>query len=119
MKEGSIGGQRYQPNRLRVVFQPHQVSRTRFFLEDFADSFELADEVIVPDIYFVRDSESDRQLVSGNDLAERITHRGGLARYVPNLDDIAEYLAGNAREGDLVITMGFTLILCDFCFSFR
>ena len=98
--------QRYQPDRLRVVFQPHQVSRTRFFLEDFADSFELADEVIVPDIYFVRDSESDRQLISGNDLAERITRRGGLARYVPNLDDIAEYLAADARGGDLVITMG-------------
>jgi UDP-N-acetylmuramate--alanine ligase len=45
-------------------------------------------------------------LISGNDLAERITRRGGLARYVPNLDDIAQYLAADARGGDLVITMG-------------
>ena len=29
--------ERYQPKRLICVFQPHQHSRTRFLLEDFAD----------------------------------------------------------------------------------
>jgi UDP-N-acetylmuramate--alanine ligase len=98
--------QRYRPRRLRVVFQPHQVSRTRFFLDDFASSLSLADEVLVPDIYFVRDSQSDRHLVSGLDLAERIARRGGRARYIPSLAAIAEYLAGEAQPFDLLLTMG-------------
>lgn len=98
--------ERYRPRRLWVVFQPHQHSRTRFFLEDFARSFELADEVIVPDIYFVRDSESERQLISSRTLVELIASRGGRARYMPNLHDIAGCLAGEAAAGDLVLTMG-------------
>ncbi|MHC4632046.1 MAG: UDP-N-acetylmuramate--L-alanine ligase, partial [Planctomycetota bacterium] len=49
--------QRYQPRRLWCVFQPHQYSRTRFLLDDFAESFKLADVTIVPEIYFVRDSQ--------------------------------------------------------------
>lgn len=98
--------ERYQPNRLIVVFQPHQVSRTRFFLADFAESFQQADEIIVPDIYFVRDSEADRQLVSSNDLVARIGQRGGKAKYVPELDQIADHLAEQVKPGDLVMTMG-------------
>jgi UDP-N-acetylmuramate--alanine ligase len=43
--------------RLVCVFQPHQHSRTRFLLDEFAQSFSQADMVIVPHIYFVRDSE--------------------------------------------------------------
>ncbi len=51
----------YRPQRLVCVFQPHQHSRTRFLLDDFARSFAHADVTIVPDIYFVRDSEADRR----------------------------------------------------------
>jgi UDP-N-acetylmuramate--alanine ligase len=97
---------RYRPRRLWVVFQPHQHSRTRFFLQDFADSLELADEVVVPAIYFVRDSESDRQLVSGRDLVARITERGASAAYIPRLEDIAEHLGHEVGDGDVVVTMG-------------
>ena len=96
----------YEPRRLIVVFQPHQVSRTRFFLEDFAGSFELADIVVLPDIYFVRDSEEDRQLVSSNDLVRRINRSGGDAVYVPTLEEIAIHLAGIVRDGDMLVTMG-------------
>jgi len=46
----------FQPRRLVCVFQPHQHSRTRHLLDDFARSFTSADLVLVPDIYFVRDS---------------------------------------------------------------
>lgn len=50
----------HHPHReLCVVFQPHQYSRTREFLPEFATAFTHADRVIVPDIYFSRDSEID------------------------------------------------------------
>jgi UDP-N-acetylmuramate--alanine ligase len=98
--------EKYQPTRLFCVFQPHQHSRTRFLLEDFATSFAEADETIVPDIYFVRDSESERQKVSAVDLVQRINTAGQRAMHLPEFEKIVNYLKTNVRAGDLVITMG-------------
>jgi len=98
--------ERYEPKRLICVFQPHQHSRTRFLLEDFAASFAAADQTIVPDIYFVRDSESERHRVSSGDLVERINRNGQSAMHLSGFEPIVEHLRDNVREGDLVVTMG-------------
>ena len=98
--------ERYNPKRLICIFQPHQHSRTRFLLEDFAASFAAADETIVPDIYFVRDSESERHSVSAADLVERINRNGQHALHLPEFAAIVEHLRRNVRGGDLVVTMG-------------
>ncbi len=98
--------ERYRPRRLWCVFQPHQYSRTRRMLSDFAGSFELADRVVVPDIYFVRDTENDRQSVCANDLVERICDQGGDAVYISGFDEIASFVASEASAGDVVVTMG-------------
>jgi UDP-N-acetylmuramate--alanine ligase len=96
----------YSPGKMFVVFQPHQHSRTRFLLNDFARSFSAADVVIVPDIYFVRDSESERDLVAATDLVNQIHLNGGEARYEPDFDRIVSMLCHEVQENDLVITMG-------------
>jgi UDP-N-acetylmuramate--alanine ligase len=64
--------QLYEPDRLWCVFQPHQYSRTRYLLDDFAGSFGLADMTIIPEIYFVRDHEESKQHVNSQILVERI-----------------------------------------------
>lgn len=96
----------WRPKRLICVFQPHQHSRTRFLLKDFAKSFGSADEVIVPDIYFVRDSDLEKDYISSEDLVAQIRLHGGSATYVKTLDRIAEHLRGRLEAGDLVVTMG-------------
>jgi len=96
----------YNPRRMFVVFQPHQHSRTRFLLNDFAMSFGSADVVIVPDIYFVRDSEAERELIDATVLVERIHLAGGDARYEPSFAKIAAQLCAEVSAGDLVVTMG-------------
>jgi len=98
--------ERYQPERMWVVFQPHQHSRTRFLLEDFARSFDLAEHVIVPEIYFVRDSERERELVCAEDLALRVRQRGRDALHIPDFQQIVELLVARVKPGDVVITMG-------------
>ncbi|MFA5863526.1 MAG: UDP-N-acetylmuramate--L-alanine ligase [Phycisphaerae bacterium] len=96
----------YNPRRLWCIFQPHQHSRTRFLLNDFAKSFTAADVVVVPEIYFVRDSETECQLVNSGDLVARIAQNGGTACYLPRFDQILQYLKSQLAAGDLVITMG-------------
>ena len=98
--------ERYAPRRLFCVFQPHQHSRTRFLLDEFATAFSAADETIVPDIYFVRDSEAERSRVSAADLVERVSRNGQKARHLPRFDAIVDYLRGVVGPGDLVVTMG-------------
>jgi UDP-N-acetylmuramate--alanine ligase len=95
-----------QPRRLVCIFQPHQHSRTRFLLEQFAQSFTGADVVIVPDIYFVRDSETERAKVSSADLVERLRRRGIDATHIASFDAIVERLEDTCQDGDLVLVMG-------------
>jgi len=96
----------YRPGRLVCLFQPHQHSRTRFLMEQFATSFSQADIVIVPHIYFVRDSEQERHAVKAGDLVDRLRSQGRQAMHVYPFEAIVEQLQLIARGGDLVVTMG-------------
>ncbi len=93
-------------NRLIVVFQPHQYSRTRFLLKEFALSFSEADKVVVPDIYFVRDSVMEKKLVNAQILVEKIRKNGREALYLPTFEEITEYLLEIVKQGDVVLTIG-------------
>jgi UDP-N-acetylmuramate--alanine ligase len=96
----------FQPRRIWCVFQPHQHSRTRFLLKDFARSFGCADKVVVPDIYFVRDSQREAEHISAADLVAQIRLIGSDAVYLKGFDEIVEHLQGELAPGDLVVTMG-------------
>lgn len=95
-----------QPRRLICVFQPHQHSRTRFLMEQFAESFSECDLVIVPPIYFVRDSEQERTRVSADDLVERLRSRKVHAIHLNAFEAIVEHLEVVCQDGDLLVVMG-------------
>jgi len=98
--------QRYRPRRIWCVFQPHQYSRTRFLLDDFAESFKLADITIVPEIYFVRDSASAKKEINAQILVARMRANGTEALFVDGFGAICDYLESNVTAGDVVVTMG-------------
>ncbi|MGB0767726.1 MAG: UDP-N-acetylmuramate--L-alanine ligase [Phycisphaeraceae bacterium] len=98
--------QHHDPKRLICVFQPHQHSRTRHLMEQFATSFSEADIVIVPEIYFVRDSEQERQAVTSGHLVDRLRKQGVTAMHLHPFEAIVEQLELITQPGDLVVTMG-------------
>lgn len=98
--------ERYSPQRLFCVFQPHQASRTRLLLEEFGAAFTDADETIIPNIYFVRDSEEDKQAVHATDLVARIAGNGRKARHIAEFAEIVGVLKQELRPGDLMVTLG-------------
>jgi UDP-N-acetylmuramate--alanine ligase len=97
---------RFPGRRIWCVFQPHQCSRTRYLLKDFARSFGDADLIIIPDIFSVRDSAEERKRVSSADLVREIKAQGGNARYIASLDEVVNHLVKNVQPGDVVMTMG-------------
>jgi UDP-N-acetylmuramate--alanine ligase len=92
--------------RLICVFQPHQHSRTRHLMEEFARAFAAADVVIVPHIYFVRDSIAEKQKVSAADLVDRLRGQGVQAMHLYPFEAIVEQLRVVTRPGDLLVVMG-------------
>lgn len=97
---------RYEPLRMWVVFQPHQHARTRLLMEDFATAFIGADEIIVPDIYGARETDTASDQNGSEELVTRICRNGGRAHYVPALALAAEHVMKHVTPGDLVLTMG-------------
>jgi UDP-N-acetylmuramate--alanine ligase len=92
--------------KIWCVFQPHQANRTRHLFNDFADSFAAADEVIISDIFFARDSEEDRRSVNSRELAAAVEMRGKPAHYLAAFAEISDYLKKNWRPGDVVMVLG-------------
>ncbi|MDA1196265.1 MAG: UDP-N-acetylmuramate--L-alanine ligase [Planctomycetota bacterium] len=98
--------QRYEGRRLLVVFQPHQASRTRCLMKDFAAALAEADEAWLPPIYFSRDSEEEQRAVTSADLARHVRNEGGLATALDDLDEAIAHGLRELRPGDVLVTMG-------------
>jgi UDP-N-acetylmuramate--alanine ligase len=91
--------------RMIVIFQPHRYTRTFHLFEDFARAFNLADVVLMLDIYPA--GETPIEGVTTSALVEKIKsfgHRNAI--YAPTFEMIETYIAANAKEGDAVIVMG-------------
>jgi len=90
--------------KLWVVFQPHTYSRTRAFLNEFAESLSKADAVILTDIYAAR--ETNTYNISSEDIMKLIQKKGTECHYFPTFDEIENFLLENCESGDVLITMG-------------
>lgn len=90
-----------RPGRVLVVFQPHLYSRTVTFAEEFASALDLADEVMVLDVYGAR--EEPVPGVSGATVARSVTKP---VHYQPDLSAVPRQVAHLVGAGDVVVTMG-------------
>lgn len=98
--------EKYPDHHLIAVFQPHQYSRTKYFLKEFGKAFSLADEVIIPNIYRVRDVEADVAAVSAQRLVEEIQKHHSDVRLGEGLKATAADLKSRIGQNDLVLVMG-------------
>jgi len=96
----------HEDKKLIAIFQPHQHSRTRFLLNDFARSLGYADVVILPDIYFVRDNEEETKLIHARSLIELLDKSGVSSVYIPSFEEILAHLKKIIKGNEVVITMG-------------
>jgi UDP-N-acetylmuramate--alanine ligase len=88
--------------RVIAVFQPHLFSRTRIFAAEFGQALGAADEALVLDVYAAR--EDPEPGVTGKLISDAVP--GGSAVFVPDRAAVPAAIAGLAKPGDLVLTMG-------------
>lgn len=92
--------------RIWCAFQPHQVSRTLILMDEFAASFDQADEVLIAPVFAARERVTDEPVRAAQELARRIAVRGVSVRFIESLDRIVGTVEDAARPGDVLIAMG-------------
>jgi UDP-N-acetylmuramate--alanine ligase len=99
--------------RLIAVFQPGTYSRTQTFAREFAEAMAIADIAVVMDIFPAR--EEPIPGVTGATISDLIELPAERVIYEPRYEAVPERIAGVARPGDLVLTMGIgnVYLLCD------
>ena len=91
--------------RLVVLFQPHRYSRTLALLSEFRTCFHQADFLVMTEIYAA--SEKPDETISGEILLDEVIKHGQRqTRFVSKVEDLAEALLPELKEGDLVLTLG-------------
>jgi UDP-N-acetylmuramate--alanine ligase len=90
--------------RVLAVFQPHLFSRTRIFAAEFGRALGLADEVVVLEVYGAR--EDPEPGVSGASISTAVPLPADQVAYEPSWPAALARVAGRARPGDLVLTIG-------------
>ena len=86
--------------RIICAFQPHTYTRTRALFDDFVRELRTVDVAVLTDIYAAR--EQNTVGVSSEDLAREIPD----SVYCPSLPEVTAWLRENAREGDILLTVG-------------
>ena len=92
---------RFGSRPIWVVFQPHTFTRTKALLDELVTAFDLADHVIITDIYGSR--ETDTLGMSSPDLVKAIKHSD--VRHISNFKEVVTHLAIALGTADVVITM--------------
>jgi UDP-N-acetylmuramate--alanine ligase len=92
--------------RLLALFQPHLYSRTLHLAHGFAEALAEADGACVTEIYPAR--EEPLPGVSGKLIVDELSRlRPGMRiGWAPGLEEAAGLVAGWARPGDTVLTLG-------------
>ncbi|WP_338932339.1 UDP-N-acetylmuramate--L-alanine ligase [Streptomyces netropsis] len=90
--------------RLLVVFQPHLFSRTQELGTEMGQALALADASVVLDIYPAR--EEPIPGVTSTLIIDAARAAGADVRAEHDMAAVADVIAGMARPGDLVLTMG-------------
>lgn len=91
----------YPGKKITAVFQPHLFSRTRDFMDDFAASLSLADELFLLDIYPAR--ELPMQGITSAALLEKVNLKN---KWMSSKESIVNDLKSGRREVVVIVGAG-------------
>lgn len=90
--------------KLWVVFQCNSYTRAFTLKDKYATCFGDADEVLMPDIYPGRDT--DTRGIHALDVVSVINENSANCMYIPTFEEIKAYLHKRWQPGDIVLTLG-------------
>ena len=102
---------RYPDSSIRVIFQPHLFSRTKFFAHQFAKSLAKADDVIITGIFPAREKQADFPDISPSTIVDAAAglKDASAGTWIQPVEDMclaAKMMAMRAHHGDVIFTVG-------------
>ncbi|MGB9766109.1 MAG: UDP-N-acetylmuramate--L-alanine ligase [Sulfurihydrogenibium sp.] len=94
----------YPDRRIVTVFQPHRYSRVHSLFNEFVNSFDIPDIVIITDIYSAGENPIDG--ISGESLTEKIREKRDNVFFVKDIEEAESLVKSILKSGDVVLTMG-------------
>lgn len=96
--------EKFSDKKILAVFQPHMMSRTKDFLNEFAESLSGFDKVLILPIFKARDEEE--QDISSQNLVDEINKFKSVAEVVKNFDEVKKVVGDTTDENWVVATIG-------------
>lgn len=97
--------QRYPGRRLTALFEPRSLTAGRsFFFAPYVEAFAEADCVLFAPLFHAGRLAAEERL-DVEALVERLAARGVAAAAMASVDELIERAAGEARAGDVLVTM--------------
>jgi UDP-N-acetylmuramate--alanine ligase len=95
----------YAGRRVVLAFQPHRYTRTRDLIDDFGKVLNLADVLLVTEVYAA--GETPVAGADGRAICRAVRSRGQLEPlFVEKVEELPEALRGVLRDGDVIVAMG-------------
>lgn len=101
--------EKYTDKKLFVAFQPHQHSRTRELLEEFSSCFDAVDSLIIPNIYFSRDSDEDVRYMTTERFVDCLAVRYPFVQNGQGLENMLENIKKYDKENpssSIIVLLG-------------
>jgi UDP-N-acetylmuramate--alanine ligase len=92
--------------RVIAIFQPHRYTRTKLLLDEFGLCFDLADYLILTDIYAA--SEPPIEGITARCICDKVKESSSPFKEIHFLpkEEILTYVLGILKPGDLVVFLG-------------
>lgn len=93
----------YAEKKLIAVFEPHQISRLKLFVDEFASAFELADEIIVTKTYVGREVLKNLEPLDIRILIDKV---GDKLISIEEFDDVVKHILKEITGHEVIVVFG-------------
>jgi UDP-N-acetylmuramate--alanine ligase len=95
---------RYSKKKIIAVFQPHTYTRTKAFMDDFAQAFTQADDILITDIY--ASAREKKSSITGKDVVNKIRAYSPNVQFVKDKKELFKALESYIDTDAVIIYMG-------------
>lgn len=90
----------YYNKKLIAIFEPHQISRLKLFVDEFSKAFSIADEVIITKTFIGREVLKDLKPLDISILKNKV---GDKLVNIEEFDDVVKYLLSAISGNEVIV----------------
>jgi UDP-N-acetylmuramate--alanine ligase len=98
------GATHFERSPVVAVFKPYRFTMVHYLQDDYRDAFHNADHVIINELYTA--GEVPIPGIDTDFLCNKIRESGAQVTYVPDIQDLPDYLMENHQDSGMVLFFG-------------